>query len=166
MSATTSHAMPLDTAWMGLAGDSADLPAAKRATLASISLLYQSLEAATWKCIADLKRRDEEERQESRVIAELHPLKWVKRERMAATNLTSPRASPSSVGSPPEENAPAVPKTKTWLATPQLAPLVRPVLSFEEATAKAAKLDISQSISTPTPDAEYYKAEDMSELSI
>jgi len=70
----TSHAMKLDTAsfartvsdenqtdspgnkrsrsvevghWrpgMGLAGDSTDIPAAKRATLANISLLYQSLE--------------------------------------------------------------------------------------------------------------------------
>jgi hypothetical protein len=68
------------------------------------------------------------------------------------------------VGSPPVEDAPTVPKgTKRWLTTPQLAPLARPILSFEEATAKAAKMDISASM---RGDAECYKAEDMSELSI
>jgi len=80
--------------------------------------------------------------------------------------ISTPRESPSSmpVGSPPVEDAPTVPKgTKRWLTTPQLAPLARPILSFEEATAKAAKMDISASM---RGDAECYKAEDMSELSI
>mmetsp|Transcript_40832 Transcript_40832/g.93080 ORF Transcript_40832/g.93080 Transcript_40832/m.93080 type:complete len:241 (-) Transcript_40832:88-810(-) len=165
----SKRSRPVDRAvhWrpgMGLEDDSADLPAAKRATLANISLLYKSLEAATWECIADLKRKDEEERQQSRVIAERNPIKF-------RAALTSPhgraRASAiETVGSPPEEDAPTVPTTKKWLTTPQLVPLARPVLSFEEATAKAAKLDISRSLSTPTPDAECFTAKDMPELSI
>jgi hypothetical protein len=187
---------------MGLNEDSLDIPAMKRAKLASISLLYKSLEvrnifpartsqlqlrlcrcflradairlwcrasrsipnwefwlqAATWKRIADLRRKDEEERKKSREIADRYPLKFHER--------SPPRTDVPVVASPPEHDEPVALADKKWLTTPNLAPATRTVLTDEKAVAKAARMDISASISAESDALAPKFDEHMPEISI
>ena len=97
------------------------------------------MQAATWKRIADLRRKDEEERKKSREIADRYPLKFHER--------SPPRTDMPAVASPPEQDEPVALADKKWLTTPNLAPATRTVLTDEEAVAKATRMDITASIS-------------------
>jgi hypothetical protein len=70
------------------------------------------------------------------------------------------------VASPPEHDEPVALADKKWLTTPNLAPATRTVLTDEKAVAKAARMDISASISAESDALAPKFDEHMPEISI